>query len=53
MTFWGFAEVLWSVNGMFSDGFGWLALLVLAACLLAFEIYRIASGLRPFRAAAT
>jgi uncharacterized RDD family membrane protein YckC len=52
MTFWGFAEVPWAVNGMFSDGFWWFALLALAACLLAFEIFRIASGPRPSRAAA-
>jgi hypothetical protein len=44
MAFWGFAEIPWALNGMFSRDFWWLALLVLAACLMAFEAFRIVSA---------
>ncbi len=44
MAFGGFMELPWMVGGVFSRGFGWLALLCLAACLLVFEAYRLYSS---------
>ncbi len=51
MAFWGFAEIPWALNGMFSRDFWWLALLILAAFLLGFEILRIVASRRPARVA--
>jgi hypothetical protein len=47
ISFWGFAESAWMVGNLFSDGFGWLALLFLAVVLLVFEIYRVFFSHRP------
>jgi hypothetical protein len=49
MSFWGFAESPWKLQGIFSVALGWIALLFLAACLLAFEVYRFFSSHAPTR----
>jgi hypothetical protein len=47
MSFWGFSEFAWGIGTILPPGPGWLALLVLAACLLVIEIYRVFASRGP------
>lgn len=47
MSFWGFVELPWMMQGIFSGAFSWFALLFIAACLLVFEVYRFFAARGP------